>query len=137
LLGKRGFLQYHFVLPEKHAAAISEIFNEVQKSTVTPFFVILHSYGSAVSPGFMSFPLEGLGGTLDCLNDGQTTVDLFRRLDTILIRLGGRVYPAKDSAMTPATYQHYFPRWQELAQYRDPKFSSTFWRRVTAPDRLS
>jgi hypothetical protein len=34
--------------------------------------------------------------------------------------------------MEPATFKHYYPGWQEFSKYRDPTFSSSFWRRVTA-----
>jgi hypothetical protein len=33
--------------------------------------------------------------------------------------------------MAPAAFQQYFPAWQQFARYVDPKFSSSFWRRVT------
>ena len=33
--------------------------------------------------------------------------------------------------MEPATFKHYYPGWQEFSRYRDPAFSSSFWRRVT------
>ncbi len=46
---------------------------------------------------------------------------------------GGRVYPAKDARMSAANFQAYFPQWREFASFIDPAFSSSFWRRVTAP----
>ena len=33
--------------------------------------------------------------------------------------------------MSPESFQKYYPRWKEFEQYIDPKFSSSFWRRVT------
>ena len=44
----------------------------------------------------------------------------------------GAVYPAKDARMAPAAFREYFPAWQQFAPFVDPKFSSSFWRRVTA-----
>jgi hypothetical protein len=45
----------------------------------------------------------------------------------------GSVYPAKDARMSPASFQQFFPNWKEFSSYIDPKFSSSFWRRVSVP----
>ena len=56
---------------------------------------------------------------------------LFERLDAIVRTAGGRLYPAKDARMSPRTFQASFPRWRDFAKHIDPRFSSSFWRRVT------
>jgi hypothetical protein len=33
--------------------------------------------------------------------------------------------------MSRESFQAYYPEWKELEKYRDPAFSSSFWRRVT------
>jgi hypothetical protein len=33
--------------------------------------------------------------------------------------------------MSAAAFQEYFPAWRRFSDYIDPKFSSSFWRRVT------
>ena len=45
---------------------------------------------------------------------------------------GGRVYPAKDARMSPQSFRAYYPELAEFSRYIDPRFSSSFWRRVTA-----
>ena len=45
---------------------------------------------------------------------------------------GGSVYPAKDARMSGARFRRFFPQWEELRALADPKFSSSFWRRVMA-----
>jgi hypothetical protein len=47
------------------------------------------------------------------------------------LEFGGRLYSAKDAAMTPAQFQAFYPQWQQFAQYRDPRLNSSFWERVT------
>ena len=32
--------------------------------------------------------------------------------------------------MTAESFQTYYPQWREFEQYKDPQFSSSFWRRV-------
>jgi hypothetical protein len=54
-------------------------------------------------------------------------------LDQIVAANGGAVYPAKDSRMSAASFQRFYPAWREFSQYVDPRFSSSFWRRVTQP----
>jgi hypothetical protein len=33
--------------------------------------------------------------------------------------------------MSEESFKSFYPRWNEFAQYIDPQFSSSFWRRVT------
>jgi hypothetical protein len=53
------------------------------------------------------------------------------RLDAIVAEAGGRLYPAKDARMSGENFRRYFPQWRELLPFIDPRFSSSFWRRVT------
>jgi hypothetical protein len=45
---------------------------------------------------------------------------------------GGAVYPAKDARMSAASFSAFFPAAPRLESQRDPKYSSSFWRRVHA-----
>ncbi len=78
----------------------------------------------------LSFPRPGLTLALDFANQGGKTYELLEDLDKVVCQSGGLVYPAKDARMSPESFQTYFPKWREFAQYIDPKFSSSFWRRV-------
>ena len=90
--------------------------------------------GPAVS-GLLSFPRPGVTVALDFCHHGDTTLRLLDAFDEIVLSVGGAVYPAKDARMSRASFKRYFPRWQELESFRDPKFSSSFWRRVTGGGR--
>jgi L-gulonolactone oxidase len=79
----------------------------------------------------VSFEGPGASLALDFPNRGETTLKLLDRIDQIVVAAGGKIYPAKDGRMSPATYQAGYPRWRELESLRDPLFSSRFWRRVT------
>jgi hypothetical protein len=68
---------------------------------------------------------------LDFPNAGTATLRLLEDLDAITRAVGGAVYPAKDARMSAESFQRYFPGWQQLHRFIDPKFSSSFWRRVT------
>ena len=38
---------------------------------------------------------------------------------------------AKDARMDSESFKIYYPNWTEFEEYIDPRFSSSFWRRVT------
>jgi len=80
----------------------------------------------------MSFPREGITLALDFPIRGQRTYLLLDQIDKIVERAGGAVYPAKDARMSTQSFQRYFPQWKAFRAYIDPRFSSSFWRRVTA-----
>ena len=82
----------------------------------------------------MSFPRSGITLALDFPNRGLATLNLLDELDEITLNAKGAVYPAKDARMSAQSFQRYFPQWQEFARFVDPKFSSSFWRRVTVSD---
>jgi FAD/FMN-containing dehydrogenase len=132
IYGKRGFYQYQFVVPSDAEDVFREILLRISSSRQGSFLVILKKFGAATSPGLMSFPREGLTLALDFPNRGQITHDLLDDLDELVQQAGGRVYPAKDARMSPASFQLYYPQWKEFSRYTDPQFSSSFWRRVTA-----
>lgn len=132
LYGKRGFLQYQFVVPYDNVhESMKEILSRVRKSGEGSFLTVLKKFGNVKSPGMLSFPRPGLTLALDFAYDGKKTLQLLADLDRIVVQSGGAVYPAKDARMTAESFQTFFPNWKEFAQYVDPKFSSSFWRRVS------
>jgi FAD/FMN-containing dehydrogenase len=133
IYGPRGFHQYQCVLPagkgEIHATA--EILHEVAASNQGSFLAVMKSFGATQSPGWLSFPMEGITLALDFPNKGQQTQNLLKRLDAIVRFCGGRLYPAKDARMSAEDFRFQYPKWQKLEALRDPKISSSFWRRTT------
>ena len=138
MYGKRGFLQYQFVVPfEEGHHAMREILARIRRSGEGSFLTVLKTFGDIASPGMLSFPRPGLTLALDFAYDGQKTLRLLEDLDHIVLQSGGAVYPAKDARMSAESFQAFFPGWKEFSAYVDPKFSSSFWRRVTAAVRDS
>jgi FAD/FMN-containing dehydrogenase len=132
MYGKRGFLQYQFVVPfERARAAMTEILGRIRNSGEGSFLTVLKTFGDIPSPGMLSFPRPGLTLALDFAYRGPKTLQLLNELDNIILQAAGAVYPAKDARMSAASFQAFFPNWQQFAQYIDPHFSSSFWRRVT------
>ncbi|WP_119070070.1 FAD-binding oxidoreductase [Aggregatilinea lenta] len=132
LYGSPGFIQYQFVIPFDHdRSAIKSIFKQISDSGVLSLLSVLKVFGDVPSPGMLSFPRPGVTLALDFPVRGQHTLDLLDRLDRVVQDEGGAIYPAKDSRMSAQGFQSFYPQWQDFSQYVDPKFSSSFWRRVT------
>ncbi len=129
--GRRGFLQYQFVVPYQRREALIEILELIEKSRECCALAVLKVFGQIPSPGMMSFPRPGVTLTLDFPFMGRRTLDLCEKFDQVIQREGGAVYPAKDARMSAKSFQTYFPRWSEFSKFLDPCFLSDFWRRVT------
>lgn len=133
MYGKQGLLQFQCAVPyENGLDAIREILKTIADSGLASFLAVLKVCGDVSSPGMMSFPKPGITLALDFPIREDRTFDLVDRLGLMTAEAGGRLYPAKDARMTGEQFRNFYPRWQEFSSYIDPRFSSSFWRRVMA-----
>lgn len=131
--GKDGFFQYQFVLGfDAGNEPILDILKRVIEYGKASPTNVFKTFGTKESPGLLSFPREGVTLALDFQNRGRETLRLMDELDDIVFAHGGRLYPAKDARMSGDAFRKSYPNWEDFSQYIDPKFSSSFWRRVTA-----
>ncbi|KAA3657177.1 MAG: FAD-binding oxidoreductase [Calditrichaeota bacterium] len=132
MYGKRGLIQWQCVIPptQQHKA-MNQILNTICNSKVGSFLTILKEFGEMKSEGLLSFPEQGTTLALDFPNTGQAVHQLCSRLHELVMRFGGKIYPAKDALMTTENFLQFYPNFQEFKQYIDPKFSSSFYRRIT------
>lgn len=132
MYGASGFMQYQCVVPPAAGEdATREILARIAASGTGSFLSVLKLFGDIASPGWLSFPRPGVTLALDFPNRGAPTLRLLDALDEVVATAGGAVYPAKDARMSAHSFQCYFPDWQRLLPYVDPRFSSSLWRRVT------
>lgn len=132
LYGPRGLMQHQSVLPSTAARyAVAEMLRLSQRSGAASLLTVLKRFGGAERQGILSFPREGFTLTLDFANRGKRTTELLAELDRITIAAGGAVNPYKDARMSPGTFEASFPNWRDMLAFKDPRFSSSFWRRVT------
>ncbi len=132
MYGKRGLVQFQYALPWEHAReGTIAILHEIAKSGLASFLAVLKAFGDVPSLGMMSFPLPGIMFALDFPIKPGITFPLLERLGDMTLEYGGRLYPAKDAAMTPHQFQTFYPEWERFARYRDPMLTSSFWERVT------
>jgi hypothetical protein len=133
LYGRRGFFQYQCVIPPGNARdGLRDILARIHASGQGSMLAVLKRFGDKTSGGLLSFPRPGVTLALDFPNRGQPTLELLEQLDEVTRQAGGAVYPAKDARMSGDSFRHYYPQWQEFSRYIDPRFSSSFWRRVIA-----
>lgn len=131
LYGPRGFYQFQCALPQSAALpALGEMLHALRASGQGSFLAVLKAFGTRTSPGMLSFPRPGMTLAVDFPNRGTETLRLLSRLEDIAMHAGGALYPAKDATMTARTFRESFSQLERFARWRDPKFSSTFWRRV-------
>lgn len=131
IYGPRGFLQYQCVVPPGDAeATIGALVRIISAAGGGSFLAVLKQFGERPSPGMLSFARPGATLALDFPFQGQRTLDLLDRLDDVVAGAGGAVYPAKDARLSGERFRQYFPKWETFSNYIDPRFSSSFWRRV-------
>ncbi|MBX3095608.1 MAG: FAD-binding oxidoreductase [Fimbriimonadaceae bacterium] len=132
--GKRGFVQYQFVVPsESGREAIGQIVRQINDAGSASFLAVLKRMGAG-SGGPLSFPIPGYTLALDIpFRDG--TPELLGELDAIVADAGGRVYLAKDSFLTAERFRQMYPQlatFQTLKSQVDPdgKMTSDLARRL-------
>lgn len=132
--GKRGFIQYQFVIPEKNGSKnIRKILEEITKSDCVPFLNVLKKFGEGQG-GLLSFPFAGYTFAIDFPITSK--LKLFtRKLDEMVLSMGGRIYLGKDAYLNETTFKAMYPQhkeWLEIKKKYDPTnvFSSDISRRI-------
>jgi decaprenylphospho-beta-D-ribofuranose 2-oxidase len=120
--GRRGFLQYQFVLPFGEEAALRGVVERVARAGDASFVAVLKRFGPG-NPGPLSFPMAGWTLTVDLPAAAGGLSALLHDLDDRVLGAGGRHYLAKDSHTTPEAIRRGYPRlaeWQEARHKADP-----------------
>lgn len=122
IYGKKGFIQYQFVLPkEKSMIGLQEILQTIAKSKQGSFLAVLKLFGVNNPKAHNSFPIEGYTLALD-FKVNKKLYTLVPRLDAIVKKHGGRIYRAKDSLSNSSL--------MEYVNIKTTKFNSVQNRRI-------
>ena len=134
LYGPKGFYQYQCAVPGDDTGrnALAQLLKRIAASGEGSFLAVLKRFGDMPAAGMMSFARPGYTFALDFPNRGERTLELLDSLDDVVMGVGGCVYAAKDARMPPHAFRRFYPQWAAFAAHVDPRFSSSFWRRVTA-----
>lgn len=131
--GKRGFIQYQFVIPEKGGeATLRKILEMIANSGCTPFLNVFKKMGDG--QGILSFPFNGYTLAID-FPVTKGLKPFTQKLDEVVLNAGGRLYLGKDSMLDKAVFQKMYPQYKEWIAIKtkyDPNnvFSSDISRRL-------
>jgi FAD/FMN-containing dehydrogenase len=118
--GKKGFVQYQFVLPLDASQGLIEIMHRISKKGMGSFLAVLKVFGKQES--MISFPKEGYTLALDFPVRGDLLTFL-DELDQIVLQYGGRLYMSKDARMKPEVLKSGYPqldKFKEIVRKYNP-----------------
>lgn len=117
LYGKNGFIQYQFVVPKAVGVkGLKRILDVISKSDKGSFLAVLKVFGKG-NDNYLSFPIEGYSLALDFKMESGI-VELVKRLDSMVLEMGGRVYLTKDALMSEQMFKSTYPQWQIFEEVR-------------------
>lgn len=117
LYGKNGFIQYQFVVPKVVGVkGLKRILDVISKSNKGSFLAILKVFGKG-NENYLSFPIEGYSLALDFKMESGI-VELVKRLDSMVLEMGGKVYLTKDALMSEQMFKSTYPQWQIFEEVR-------------------
>lgn len=121
--GKKGFVQYQFVLPLASKQGLIEILQRISDAGLGSFLAVLKVFGQ--QDDLISFPTEGYTLALD-FPVRKGLFEFLDELDAIVLRYGGRLYLSKDARMKPEIFWQSYPTAQQfvdVVKKYNPKFS--------------
>lgn len=131
--GKRGFIQYQFVIPEENGRQhLVEILEMIAASGCTPFLNVFKRMGEG--QGILSFPFKGYTLAID-FPVTKKLAAFTPRLDAKVLQAGGRLYLGKDAMLDEKMFKDMYPQhteWLAIKKRYDPsgKFTSDIGRRL-------
>jgi FAD/FMN-containing dehydrogenase len=128
LYGRKGFVQFQCVVPKLDGVAnMRKLLTEISNSGEGSFLAVLKQFGTA-NENLLSFPTEGYTLALD-FKVSDTTIKTVRRLEEMVVDMGGRLYLTKDAVMQESTFKATYLNWESFEEVREQygavgKFSS-------------
>lgn len=118
LYGKRGFIQYQFVLPlqaSRHGMRL--ILDRISMSGRGSFLAVLKKLGPE-NANYLSFPMQGYTLALDFRID-KGLLTFLDELDRIVLDHGGRIYLTKDARMSSKVFKNSYGQWGKFQEVRE------------------
>ncbi|MFZ0529358.1 MAG: FAD-binding oxidoreductase [Propionicimonas sp.] len=131
--GSHGFLQYQFVVPPAAVTEFKQLIRDIQASGHYSFLNVFKLFGEG-NRAPLSYPMAGWNVCVDFpIKAGLH--EFLAGLDARILEFGGRLYTAKDSRATAATFHAMYPEvdaWIATRRAIDPTgvFVSDLARRL-------
>jgi FAD/FMN-containing dehydrogenase len=123
IYGRGGFVQYQCVVPlDRARRVLAEILDRVSQRGDASFLAVLKQLGEG--SGLISFPLQGYTLTMD-FPVTDTIFAFLDELDELVVEAGGRLYLAKDSRQSRATFESGYPGLGALRDIRQQTGATT------------
>lgn len=114
IYGKRGFIQYQFILPYSAGrAGLNNLLRTITASGAGSFLAVLKLYGPQY--GYIPFAMEGYSLALDFPITSRL-FDLLAELDQVVLAYGGRLYLTKDARMSREMFLAGYPQAETFIQ---------------------
>jgi len=137
IYGRRGFVQYQFVLPLKSSReGLQKILARINRMGMGSFLAVLKLFGE--QDDLISFPMEGYTLALDFpMRPGL--LRFLNELDDVVAEFGGRIYLSKDARMKKEIFWETYPhaqQFREILRKYDPgnRFVSNLSKRLMLKD---
>lgn len=121
--GKKGFVQYQFVLPLQSKEGLVEILKRISDEGLGSFLAVLKIFGK--QDDLISFPTEGYTLALD-FPVRKGLFEFLDELDEIVLKYGGRLYLSKDARMKPEIFWRSYDNAQpflDVVKKYNPRFA--------------
>jgi FAD/FMN-containing dehydrogenase len=134
LYGKKGFMQFQCVVPKLDGVAnMRRLLTEISNSGEGSFLAVLKQFGIA-NENLLSFPTEGYTLAVD-FKVSETAIKTVKKLEDMVVEMGGRLYLTKDAVMQETTFKTTYPNWEKFELVREKygaigKFRSTQSKRL-------
>ncbi|MDJ0767321.1 MAG: FAD-binding oxidoreductase [Ilumatobacter sp.] len=115
--GRRGFLQYQFVVPFEAEGVLRTVVERLSAAALPIFLTVLKRFGPG-NGGHLSFPTGGWTLAIDVPVRCAGLSPLLHGLDAMVLDAGGRHYLAKDFQTTAAAIRRGYPRLDEWLAVR-------------------
>jgi decaprenylphospho-beta-D-ribofuranose 2-oxidase len=118
LYGKKGFVQFQCVVPKLNGVAnMRKLLTEISNSGESSFLAVLKQFGIA-NENLLSFPTEGYTLALD-FKASDTAIKTVKKLEDMVVDMGGRLYLTKDAVMQESTFKATYPNWEKFEAVRE------------------
>lgn len=122
IYGKRGFIQYQFVIPFGCEETLRSIVKLIQLNNLAVYLVVLKRMGPA-NNCYLSFPMPGWTLALDFPLGQPSLGGVLDRCNELVGEAGGHIYLAKDACAKGQAIEQMYPlldTWRSVRAGLDP-----------------